>query len=145
MRAIRRAVNRLIYGGDTRLSDIERRLLDIARAVLPPSEQRVLDTQVQAIQRIKRYNDHRMVTFQFDRIAVAPFEDDAPEVCLVSFVVGPRSPLGALMIHRGRLSSLEFRTDPRGIAEDRWAQIVPLYRGRDPATAREWTNKNTVL
>jgi hypothetical protein len=79
-----------------------------------------------------------MVTFQFDNAKDVPlFADKSPEVCLVSFALGKGSKstkkaLGILMIHRGRLSSLEIRLPPRQFSSADLESMTAKYRDEAP-------------
>ncbi len=83
-----------------------------------------------------------MVTFQFDQVKdVALFENESPELCLVSFETKAKSSkgndkqIGALIVHRGRISSLEFKIFPKLISAETLKQVIAKYRGTNPQIA----------
>jgi hypothetical protein len=141
LRQFRRALNLVIYGGSRRLSVGEDQLLKLAAQVLPRAERDTLRDQLDKLERVKRYNSRRMVTFQFDRVEVPLFADTSPELCLVRYEFEgagrgkPAKPFGALIIHKGRLSSLELKSAPESLSEKQWARVRPFYRGDNPRVA----------
>ena len=127
----KRVFNFLVYGGGTRLRPYEQRLMTLAQEALPDAEQHVLAEQLARVQRFKRYNDGRMVTFQFDGVDAPLFADVSPDLPLVSFAFdgSKKKAVAGLVAHRGRIHSLEFKQKPTDIAPERWEHIVARYRG----------------
>jgi hypothetical protein len=90
------------------------------------------------LKQIKRYNDDRMVTFQFDGVETPLFVDLAPELPLVPFTLKERKrakTVTVLIGHRGRISSLEFKVKPSLIDAEGWHRVIAQSNGQDPHVA----------
>jgi hypothetical protein len=109
-----RRIGELLRGGTRRLRAYEDVILAAVREKLPPVERDVLDRQLGVRPFIQRSIGDRMVLFGFDggrgeEMPLFHNRDDAHCLARVRFRSGPSRNVVLLMIHRGRLSTLEFR------------------------------------
>lgn len=136
---IRRVLNLLVYGGSTKLRPYERALLTLAERVLSESNRRAFQDQVAKLQRIKRYNDDRMVTFQFDGVSTQCLADTSEELTLITYLDAARrksKPLAVLISHRGRISSLELAIKPSTLDDSEWGRVTANLGGQDQQIAK---------
>ena len=104
----------LLRGGSRRLRPYEGAIFAAMCEKLNASERDVLDRQLSAAPFMQRSLGGRMVLFAFDKgrqDRIPLFDDRDDEHCLarVRMRSGSSRNVAQLMIHRGRLSSLEFR------------------------------------
>jgi hypothetical protein len=104
----------LIRGKTRRLRPYEEAIFAAIRERLEPRERDVLSQQIAVRPLIQRSNGNRMVLFAFDRgrqdaIPLFDNRDDGHCLARAHLRSGSSRNVVLLMIHRGRLSSLEFR------------------------------------
>ena len=104
----------LIRGTTRRLRPYEETILAAVRERLEPGERDILARQIAVRPLIQRSLANRMVLFAFDRgrqEQIPLFDDRDDEHCLarVRLRSGRSRNVVLVVIHRGRLSSLEFR------------------------------------
>lgn len=104
----------LVRGKTRRLRPHEQGILAAIEARLEPSEADVLRRQLAALPNTQRSLGNRVVLFAFDggrqeRIPLFANRDDEHCLARVRFESGSSRNVALLLIHDGRLSSLEFR------------------------------------
>jgi hypothetical protein len=104
----------LVRGKTRRLRPYEETILVAIQGRLEPSERDVLRQQLAALPLTQRSLGNRMVLFAFDggrQERIPLFDDRDDEHCLarVRFQSGSSRNVALLVIHHGRLSTLEFR------------------------------------
>ena len=104
----------LVRGKTRRLRPYEHAILAAIRERLEPSERDILSRQLAVLPLTQRSAGNRMVLFAFDkgrqeRIPLFDNRDDEHCLARVRLRSGASRNVALLMIHRGRLSSLEFR------------------------------------
>ena len=138
---LKRILNLIVYGGSRSFESNELIFLDLAEKVLPESEKETYKDQLNKVERIKRYNDGRMLTFQFDGVDnFSLFTNKGTELCLVRFKKGKKI-LGALISHRGRLSSLELKVSPKSLQLSDLNKISAEYLSDNPMIAESIDNE----
>lgn len=114
----------LVRGTTRRLRPYEEAIFAAVRERLEPGEREVLARQIAVHPLIQRSLGNRMVLFAFDRgrqEQIPLFDDRDDEHCLarVRLRSGPSRNVVLVVIHRGRLSSLEFRRTLRHLDAQR--------------------------
>jgi hypothetical protein len=154
--SVGRYLRALLYGGSTRLSSCERLCLDVWKARLTEPATQILNRQLNAFDFVQRTAGGTVVMFHCaDRRAYERWPDDqlfprrAEELVAAIVRLEPkarahvsetrtRSTLKAtIMLHKGRLSSLEFNKRPDSILPKglTWAAVEATVEIRaDPMT-----------
>lgn len=119
--ARRKLLHRLIYGGNTTFRNYESACLEAVRERLSTAAQEVLDRQLAALENIQRFSDLKLTALH---MAAPPesdlFADTRPELRIAKIkLLDPGNPalVATLVVHGGRLSSLEFRRSPRHLRQ----------------------------
>jgi hypothetical protein len=122
---LRKLLNRLIYGGTTHLRPYEQECLSAWERNLTGEAQAILRKQLARFDLIQRNSKDKIVTFysaadpsfrNWPADALFPIKDD--EICIARATLfgntgGRRTQIKAdIVLHRGRLSSLEFTRSP---------------------------------
>jgi hypothetical protein len=165
---------RLLYGGDTELRVYERLCLDCWRRILSDEAKTVLDQQLRLFNLIQRLSEDKLVVFH--DVGSDPYRN-WPESALFAFrgeealaaTVLLKPSLQAtlirvdVMLHRGRLSSLEFSAPPKERLRSSGIEILKIDEWIDPMRAdtrqdtpeadelpmltgemKEWIERNSV-
>jgi hypothetical protein len=120
---------RLLYGGESKLRSYELACLDAWRARLPESAQAIVDQQVQRFSMIQRLSADKLVTLHdladreyatwsaetFFPLRAEEYTAAKLKICLRDTGTADETgePLSAaIVLHRGRISSIEFNKSP---------------------------------
>ena len=112
---LKRLGRQLLYGGSKPLRGYETAVVDVPLAALPASDREVLAAQVDARERVQRWNSDRMVLFGFaSRDSLPPLSVTSENCCLAKVKLTHASGrlTASVMTHRGFLSSVEFSSSP---------------------------------
>lgn len=111
-------IKRLIFGGGGTFRDYERACLAAVAERVSVEARAILNAQLEAVEIIQRFSDDKLTA-----IHLAPlddrdhFHDRRSELRVAKFRLGSpgREPItGTLVVHHGRISSLEFSRSPKG-------------------------------
>ena len=111
---MRAVLDRLLFGGTKRLRDYEEACVRALWLALPSNAQKTLEAQMTSIDLVQRAAHDKMVTVFFRR-ADPPLYANREDEFTIAVVSGkpPRSVRCSIVLHSGRLSSLEFSEPPR--------------------------------
>jgi len=112
---IKRILMWLIYGGSLALAPLEKRILDATEKHIGVADGGRFRTQVDNIHLLQRDHNNKIVRIYINQsIAGQCLSDQAESVCLAEVVFKHCDRLCTcyVMLHRGFLSSLEFRYSP---------------------------------
>ena len=116
-----RILRRLIYGGGGSLRDYEAACLAAIAQSLPPDAGPILELQVRAVEVIQRFSDDKLTVLHTRELEDRElFPNRRPELRAATFAIGatepdPRRIGGTLVLHHGRISSLEFDPTPKSL------------------------------
>lgn len=127
----------LLLGGTRGLRDYEREIIRACARALPAGSERRFDEQVSRLRLVQRYFHARMVTCHFRPGALNDehlFADRSEElyVAKVRCKQGPYAAACAVVLHRGKLSSLEF-SGPRDWKPTSDLRVDSVLILKDPA------------
>lgn len=129
-RWLKRAASFVVHGGAWTLRDYESSILQAAAGTLSAADAAVLQTQLQALEHLKREHADRMVTFYFFDAARLPrISLLAPELCIAQFRIqgaGSRKLRASVVTHEGLLSSLEFSSAPKLLSAAAGLDLQPV-------------------
>ena len=136
IRFIKKIGRMLLFGADRKSRPYEDTVMQSVLQILSPGDQKILQEQFDARERIQRGNSDRMVIFGFeDRNALPKLSSLDQDFCLAR--VALKGTAGAvsvcLMSHKGVLSSMEFAKSPTGFGENpvtvRWVKAGNQHSG----------------
>lgn len=138
LRLLRKLGRFALYGGFRGPKPYEQQILEATVAALPERDAQALAQQIQAIERLQRWNEDRMVIVGFeDKNSVPKLEDEGTDHCLAKLRLKGEfgSVTANVMTHRGVLSSLEFRPSPRKLQDHEFTVEVVELNSSDAGIA----------
>jgi len=134
----------VLFGTSIKIRGYEAACIEAWRKALSPEAAHILDQQLQQMTFLQRLSSGKLLTFHsldHDTLPLT-FPNDAEEliVALVEIrTAGNRSTVIArIVLHLGKLSSLEFKTEPRlaGFTNDTDVEVVDIQLIADPMASR---------
>jgi len=131
---MRSLLDRFLYAGSRQFRDYESTILDALGENLPKAWESVLASQRRQLDLIQRVADNKMVTifFRKESPTLFPNVDDEFRLAVVTGH-GARSFRCTVVVHHGRLSSLEFSMPPKTLSgitiEEVNVEIHPVVVG----------------
>lgn len=126
----------ILFGMDRKPRPYEETVMQSVLQILSKGDQKILQEQFNARERIKRQNEDRMVIYGFeDREALPKMSSLDEDYCLarVALKGGAGAVSVCLMSHKGVLSSMEFAKSPTGFGENpvtvRWVKAGNQHSG----------------
>lgn len=141
---LRKIGRQLLYGGSRNLRSYENAIIQATLEVLNELDRQAFAAQVNARERLQRWNSDRMVLFGFaDRAGLPSISSSAENYCLAKAKLSGASggTTAAVMTHRGVLSSIEFSRSPTHLGTSglmvESISLHPEHRGFASAIDRE--------
>jgi len=131
MEKLRDLLHSLVHGPSVRLRKYELAALQAWRSTLPSDGGERFDRQKEVLRSVHRYSAGRLLVFfpRQDRLPANLAFPDSSEELLVAIVTvvprGQREPEleGRIVLHKGWLSSLEFRSQPSKLGFDKGTEV----------------------